>query len=303
MAEIYTEKNQRKVVLDTETTGKNDDGTPGDHRIIEIGCVELIGRKLTGKKLQLYINPDRPVDEEAYKVHKISDEFLATQPRFHEVFQEFYDFIAGAELIIHNARFDVGFIDNEFRLNNNNLKVDNICTVTDTLDIARKKYPGQRISLDALCSKLNVDASARTSHGALLDAEILAEVFLAMTGGQGEFEFNPSKSADAVGTEHADRTSILGDRKIPVILPSVEEDGDDIIYQMKLKKLEIPFSGKSPSQADCIVALRTNFFGDDKYMEYQDAKAEILVRELDKRSSLYDVYKRVQQAKVKRNKK
>ena len=303
MAEIYTEKNQRKVVLDTETTGKCEDGTPGDHRIIEIGCVEMLGRKLTGRKLQLYINPDRPVDEEAYKVHKISDEFLATQPRFHEVFQEFYDFIAGAELIIHNARFDVGFIDNEFRLNNNNIKVDNICSVTDTLDIARKKYPGQRISLDALCSKLNVDASARTSHGALLDAEILAEVFLAMTGGQGEFEFGSASSLGTAESGHVDRSTILGDRKIPVILPSVEEEGDDIIYQMKLKRIEIPTAKGKVTDADCIIALRSNFFGDEKYMKYQEAKEDILISELDKRSSLYDVYKRVQQAKVSRSKK
>ena len=303
MAEVYTEKNQRKVVLDTETTGKCDDGTAGDHRIIEIGCVEMIGRKITGKKLQLYINPDRPVDEEAYKVHKISDEFLATQPRFHEVFQEFYDFIAGSELIIHNAKFDVGFIDNEFRLNNNNIKVENICTVTDTLDIARKKYPGQRISLDALCSKLNVDASARTSHGALLDAEILAEVFLAMTGGQGEFEFNSSKSQTSGSSQHVSRVAVLGDRKIPVIFPSVDEEGDDFIYQMKLKKIEVPaFKGKL-SQADCMVALRTNFFGDAKYMQYQEAKSDIIIEELDKRSKLYDVYKRVQQAQVSRRKK
>ena len=197
----------------------------------------------------------------------------------------------------------MGFIDNEFRLNNNNIKVDNICAVTDTLDIARKKYPGQRISLDALCSKLNVDASARTSHGALLDAEILAEVFLAMTGGQGEFEFNSASSLRTSGSGHVDRGSILGDRKIPVILPSVEEEGDDIIYQMKLKRIEIPTVKGKMSDADCIIALRSNFFGDEKYMKYQEAKEEILINELDKRSSLYDVYKRVQQAKVNRAKK
>lgn len=130
------EQRERKIVLDTETTGKEDDGTPGSHRVIEIGCVEMMGRQLTGRKLQLFMNPERPVDEEAYNVHHISDDFLKDQPKFAEVFPRFYEFIAGAELIIHNAKFDVGFLDHEFKLIGQNLKIENICLVTDTLDIA-----------------------------------------------------------------------------------------------------------------------------------------------------------------------
>ena len=302
MAEFYRDLCQRKVVLDTETTGKNEDGTPGDHRIIEIGCVEMIDRKLTGRKLQLYMNPDRPVDEEAYQVHKISDEFLAGQPHFRDIFQEFYDFIAGAELIIHNARFDVGFIDNEFKLNNNNLKVENICTVTDTLDIAKKKYPGQRISLDALCAKLNVDSSARTSHGALLDAEILAEVFLAMTGGQGEIEFSESQGGVRSSGSRVSREAVIGEQRPQVIYPDVDEEGDDLIYQMKLKKIELPNAPKKISQADCLTSLLCNFFGAEKFACYQQMKADVMMDELDKRSALNEVYKRVQQAKVNRDK-
>ena len=174
----------RYVVLDTETTGLE----PREgHRIIEIGCVELLGRKLTGRHFHVYINPEREVDEGAVAVHGITDEFLADKPRFAEVAREFLEFIKGAELIIHNAAFDVGFINHEFGLLKNASEFGEVhdhCTVLDTLLMARERHPGQRNNLDALCKRYGVDNSGRDLHGALLDAEILADVYLAMTGGQ-----------------------------------------------------------------------------------------------------------------------
>lgn len=172
---------ERFVVLDTETTGI--DPKQG-HRIIEIGCVEMIGRKLTNRHFHVYINPERPVEIEAFNVHGISDEFLSDKPLFREVAQDFLDFIQGAELIIHNAPFDVGFMDNEFSMLGSMPKTSDVCTVFDTLQFARKKHPGQKNNLDALCRRYGIDNSHRELHGALLDAEILADVYLLMTGGQ-----------------------------------------------------------------------------------------------------------------------
>lgn len=235
MDEIYNEKSKRKIVLDTETTGKNDDGTPGNHRIIEIGCVEVIGRKLTGRKQQIYINPEREVDEEAFNVHHISNEFLSDKPKFNQIFNDFYEFINGAELVIHNAKFDVGFINHEFALANKNLKVENICSITDTIEIARKLYPGQKVSLDALCSKLNVDKSARTSHGALLDAEILSEVFLAMTGGQSSLDLDRKKVVHGADS-NLSRNAVIGDKKLKIISPNAVEKGDHFNFIMRLSK-------------------------------------------------------------------
>lgn len=171
----------RQIVLDTETTGI--DPKQG-HRIIEIGCVEMVGRKLTNNHFHVYINPDREVEAEAFAVHGISDEFLADKPRFHEIAPAFLEFIRGAELVIHNAPFDVGFIDHEFGLLGNMPKVADICSVFDTLAFARKKHPGQKNNLDALCKRYGIDNSHRELHGALLDSEILADVYLLMTGGQ-----------------------------------------------------------------------------------------------------------------------
>lgn len=171
----------RQVVLDTETTGI--DPKQG-HRIIEIGCVEMIGRKLTKRHFHVYINPDREVEEEAFQVHGISNEFLADKPRFHEIAQEFLDFIRGAELIIHNAPFDVGFMDHEFSMLGNFPKTRDVCEIFDSLVFARKKHPGAKNNLDALCRRYGIDNSHRELHGALLDSEILADVYLLMTGGQ-----------------------------------------------------------------------------------------------------------------------
>jgi DNA polymerase-3 subunit epsilon len=156
------------------------------HRIIEIGCVEVIGRRLTGRHFHVYLQPDRESDEGAIGVHGITNEFLVGKPRFAEVADEFFEFIKGAQLIIHNAAFDVGFINNEFSLMGAHDRADvtQYCTVLDTLAMARERHPGQRNSLDALCKRYGVDNSGRELHGALLDSEILADVYLAMTGGQ-----------------------------------------------------------------------------------------------------------------------
>jgi DNA polymerase-3 subunit epsilon len=173
----------RSVVLDTETTGM----PVGDgHRIIEIGCVELIGRRLTGRHYHVYLQPDREIDEGAIAVHGITNEFVQDKPRFREIADEFFEFIKGAQLIIHNAAFDVGFINNEFALIKQDERADisEHCSILDTLLMARERHPGQRNNLDALCKRYGVDNSGRDLHGALLDAEILADVYLTMTGGQ-----------------------------------------------------------------------------------------------------------------------
>ncbi len=172
----------RIIILDTETTGLN---PQEGHRVIEIGCVEMIKRRITGRHFHVYINPDRLIDEGAIAVHGISNEFLEDKPRFEQILEDFLDFIKDAELVIHYAPFDVGFINNELALINSTLgKVEDYSKVFDSLIYARKKHPGQRNSLDALCKRYGVDNSQRDLHGALLDAEILAEVFLLMTGGQ-----------------------------------------------------------------------------------------------------------------------
>lgn len=198
----------RQIVLDTETTGLE---PSQGHRIIEIGCVELINRQLTGNHYHQYINPDREVEEGAIEVHGISNEFLADKPRFEAVVDDFIEFIKGAELIIHNASFDVGFINHEFKLLNGGYpKVDSICSVLDTLGMARQKHPGQKNSLDALCKRYEVDNAHRELHGALLDAEILADVYLRMTGGQvtlllGDQDANGAAVAQSIRRLSADR--------------------------------------------------------------------------------------------------
>jgi DNA polymerase-3 subunit epsilon len=174
---------ERRVVLDTETTGMP---VTDGHRVIEIGCVELIGRRLTGRHFHVYLQPDRESDEGAIGVHGITDQFLIGKPRFAEVADEFFEFIKGAQLIIHNAAFDIGFLNNEFALigQHDRADISAYCPILDTLAMARERHPGQRNSLDALCKRYDVDNSGRELHGALLDSEILADVYLAMTGGQ-----------------------------------------------------------------------------------------------------------------------
>ncbi len=172
----------RQVVLDTETTGLE---TSKGHRIIEIGCVELIDRRITDKHWHFYVNPEREIDAGAYAVHGISYKSLQDKPLFSDLAQDFVDYIKGAELIIHNAILDVGFLDNEFaKMDGENIRINSICGVLDTLVMARQKHPGQKNNLDALCRRYYIDNSQRSLHGALLDARILADVYLAMTGGQ-----------------------------------------------------------------------------------------------------------------------
>ncbi len=171
----------RQIILDTETTGLSADG--GD-RIIEIGCVELVNRKLTGRNCHYYLNPGRDSHEDALKVHGISNEFLRDKPRFAAVAEEFLDFVRGAEIIIHNAAFDVSFLNKELELARLSPFAQHVEKVTDTLAMAKELYPGKRNSLDALCDRLGVDNSNRTLHGALLDAELLADVYINLTRGQ-----------------------------------------------------------------------------------------------------------------------
>ena len=190
---------KRQIVLDTETTGLS---PQEGHRIIEIGCVELINRRLTGNNFHVYLQPDRLIDAEAIAVHGITNEYLLDKPRFREVAQEFYQYIQGAELVIHNAAFDVGFINHEFNLLTPPLgKVDSICGVLDTLMLARQRHPGQKNNLDALCRRYDINNSHRTLHGALLDAEILADVYLAMTGGQVSLNLATEESSGQQATE------------------------------------------------------------------------------------------------------
>lgn len=171
----------RQIVLDTETTGLEPEQ---GHRIIEIGCVELVERRLTGNNFHVYLQPDREIDAAAVEVHGITNEFLADKPRFADTVGDLMGYLRGAELVIHNAPFDVGFLDAELARISGAGSIAAHCTVLDTLVMARRKHPGQRNSLDALCGRYDVDNSRRDKHGALLDAEILADVYLAMTGGQ-----------------------------------------------------------------------------------------------------------------------
>lgn len=181
----------RQIFLDTETTGINKIGGQQGHRIIEIGAVEVINRSFTGRIFHVYLKPDRPIDEEAFKVHGISNEFLINKKKFKNIANELLSFIRGTELVIHNASFDIGFLDYEFGMLNSGIeKIDTLCKITDSLVIARKIFPGKHNSLKALCDRYLIDKSKkRTLHGALLDAEILAEVFLMMTSGQRSIGF------------------------------------------------------------------------------------------------------------------
>jgi DNA polymerase-3 subunit epsilon len=199
----------RQCTLDTETTGFD---VETGHRVVDVGVVELVDRRATGRTFHKYVNPGRAVDTEAAQVHGLTDEFLATKPRFAEIADEFLAFLDGAELLIHNADFDVGFLNAEFRLAGRaNFDLRQVCAVVDTLALARDAYPGQRNSLDTLCRRLNIDLSGRTQHGALLDAQLLADAYLAMTGGQAalilaeDVKGGPGKTAAAAPV---DRPSI-----------------------------------------------------------------------------------------------
>jgi DNA polymerase-3 subunit epsilon len=191
----------RQVILDTETTGLS---TAQGHRIIEIGCIEMINRRLTGREYHRFVNPERSIDEGAERVHGISLADLEGQPRFADIAGEFLEFIAGSELVIHNAEFDVGFLEYELKLMKHEKgAITDHATVLDTLSLARKLHPGQRNSLDALCKRYEVDASQRDVHGALIDSELLARVYLAMTGGQSTLLLDEEKTDGATASEAA----------------------------------------------------------------------------------------------------
>ena len=211
----------RQVVLDTETTGLEPER---GHRVVEVGAVEIVDRRLTGQHLQLYVNPERDIDDAAFEIHGLDANTLADKPRFREVAERFLAFVKDAEVIIHNAPFDVSFIDFELSmLDRDGAKtMQELCTVTDSLALARSKHPGQKNSLDALCRRYGVDNSARELHGALLDAEILADVYLAMTGGQMSLF---GEDGDSRAERAADEFLRLPEDRapLPVLLATPEE--------------------------------------------------------------------------------
>jgi DNA polymerase-3 subunit epsilon len=207
----------RQIILDTETSGLE---VSEGHRVIEIGCVEIVNRKVTGRHFHRYLNPDRDIDPGAFGVHGLSRERLSREPRFPEIAAEFMDFVAGSELVIHNAAFDVRFLDAEIsRLPGEHPPLGNLCRVLDTLALAREMHPGQRNNLDALCKRYGVDNSNRDLHGALLDARILAEVYLAMTGGQSALELVETRARVAAIAPTAARPA----GQLPVIEPTAAE--------------------------------------------------------------------------------
>lgn len=222
---------ERQIVLDTETTGlEHRQG----HRIIEIGCVELINRKLTGNNYHVYLNPQREIDQGAMEVHGITNEFLADKPVFQDIYQTMMDYLIGAELIIHNAAFDVGFLDSELEKVAPELaKINSVCGVHDTLLQARKMFPGQRNDLDSLCRRYEINNSHRELHGALLDAEILADVYLFMTGGQTMLSLDAANSQnDSNGVaKHAIDFAQLS---LPIVAPSNEEQQNHVEWLNRL---------------------------------------------------------------------
>lgn len=224
-----TTRKLRQVVLDTETTGIN---PKEGHRIIEIGCVELINRRLTQNRFHVYINPEREIEAGAIEVHGITNEFLRDKPKFADVVDDFLAFAKGAELIIHNAPFDVGFLNHELGLLNHNAgSIEAQCGVLDTLAYARKKHPGARNSLDALCKRYGIDNSHRELHGALLDAEILADVYLLMTGGQ----FSLLDEHDSDGPEQQMIVRLSADRA-PLKVVSCSDD-ELVAHEQRLAKI------------------------------------------------------------------
>ena len=227
----------RQIVLDTETTGLN---VAEGHRIIEIGGVEIVNRRLTGERFHQYVNPRRAIESGALEVHGISEEFLADKPGFEEVAGDLVAFIRGAELVIHNAPFDVGFLDSELGRLPAPLRVAELCTVLDTLGIARELHPGQRNSLDALCSRYQVDNSGRALHGALLDAEILAEVYLAMTGGQATLDLSAAPATvSRAGSEAGPRPRARGG--LPVLRA---DDAERDAHQRRLDAIDEASGGR-----------------------------------------------------------
>jgi DNA polymerase-3 subunit epsilon len=210
----------RQIVLDTETTGLE---VEQQHRVIEIGGVEILNRRLTGRTYHQYLNPERDVDQGAQQVHGLTRERLAKEPTFSQVHPQFIEFIGDAELIIHNASFDVAFLNAELARAALAHKIDDLCRVLDTLALARQMHPGQRNNLDALCKRYSVDNAHRDYHGALLDARLLAEVYLAMTGGQAKLTLSPGSDAARSRTRQAAPARIGSPARITVIRACEQE--------------------------------------------------------------------------------
>ena len=216
----YESKHKRQIVLDTETTGlEHRQG----HRVIEIGCVEVINRKLTGNNYHVYLNPEREIDQGAIEVHGISNEFLQDKPFFADIYQTLLEYLNGAELVIHNATFDIGFLDSELaKISASTPAMNEICSVHDTLLQARKMFPGQRNDLDSLCRRYEIDNSHRELHGALLDAEILADVYLLMTGGQTALSLDASAAGNEQIGQLEDAIN-FAELSLPLVKPRNDE--------------------------------------------------------------------------------
>lgn len=229
----------RQIVLDTETTGLE---WQQGHRIIELGAIEVVNRRLTGRTFHKYFKPDRVVDAGALQVHGITNEFLNSQPRFEEMAAELLDFISGAELIIHNSAFDVAFLDAEFgRLGGVRCRIAELCGIFDTLHLARKMHPGQRNTLDALCKRYSIDNSHREFHGALLDAKLLLDVYLAMTGGQAALTLGEAVMEMAAASVGPTRVARSGD-PLPVI---VADEAELLAHERLLAGIDNASGGKT----------------------------------------------------------
>ena len=225
----------RQVIVDTETTGLE---SSQGHRVIEIGCVELVDRQHTTGEFHVYLNPDREIDPGAQSVHGITSDFLQDKPRFGDICQDFLAFVDGAEVIIHNAPFDVGFINEELKRHDATLGgIEDYCTVTDSLSLARDLHPGQRNSLDALCSRYSVDNSQRDVHGAVLDARLLADVYLRMTGGQTSLAFATSRPSDVVLSRRE-----VGLNRMPLRVIRATES-ELVAHQERLESMELEGDG------------------------------------------------------------
>ena len=225
---------QRQIILDTETTGLD---PKSGHRVIEIGCIELVNRKFTGEQYHIYLNPDRDSDEAALEVHGLTSEFLSDKPRFKDIYEEFLKFISGSELLIHNAEFDVNFLDHEIKLLSKQLPTvsDSVIKITDTLQIAREKHPGQRNSLDALVKRYEIGGYDRELHGALLDSQILGDVYLSMTGGQSNLDFSVSVTEQEV-KENGSSNQLNSELNLKVIELTEEENKSHKEYLLRMKE-------------------------------------------------------------------
>ena len=224
----------RQIILDTETTGLD---PKSGHRVIEIGCIELVNRKFTGEQYHIYLNPDRDSDEAALEVHGLTSEFLSDKPRFKDIYEEFLEFISGSELLIHNAEFDVNFLDHEIKLLSKKLPTvsDSVTKITDTLQIAREKHPGQRNSLDALVKRYEIGGYDRELHGALLDSQILGDVYLSMTGGQSDLDFSISTTGQELN-ENDSSNQINSELNLKVIELNEEEKKSHKEYLLRMKE-------------------------------------------------------------------